>query len=251
MALDYLSWTSDAVAAAPYLSLAFSAADYFMHHFNKSADGKKVVIYPAQVLETYWCDWQKGVGFTNCCSDDSPTISGMLTLFEKLLALPVPALATPAQHAAWAAFAPLIPALPLTPDGASIAAARVLSSGKHNSEGPELYAMHPHRVFTRGREVASGTNVSLGRSTVARSGWAANNGGWNYGINAHALIGDAPQAAAQLLARAHTGPANGYRWPGFAPHEQDFDPSADHCAFCATTAAAPPAMPLRPNERPN
>jgi hypothetical protein len=260
MALDYLSWTGDASRAAPYLPLAFSAADYFMFHFNKSADGKKIVVFPAQVLETFWCDWQKGVGFTNCCEDDAPTISGMVTLFEKLLQLPVPALATQAQHDAWAAFVPLIPDLPLTPDGSSIAPARVLSSGKHNSEGPELYAMHPHRVFTRGREVATGANITLGRSTVANTGWARNNGGWNYGINgasprpprapprapcprartltrahthfpaAYALIGAAPLAAAQLLQRAHTGPAAGYRWPGFAPHEQDFDPSADHFA---------------------
>lgn len=165
----------------------------------------------------------------------------MITLFEKLLQLPVPALATQAQHDAWAAFVPFIPDLPVTPDGKSIAAARVLVNGGHNSEGPELYAMHPHRVFTRGREVAYGANVSLGRSTVANSGWARNNGGWNYGINAFALIGDAQNAAAQLLARAHTGPAAGYRWPGFAPHEQDFDPSADHFAnvrrLCGARAA--------------
>ncbi len=84
MALDYLSWTGDAARAAPYLPLAFSAADYFMHHFNTSADGKKVVIYPAQVLETYWCDWKKGVGFTNCCADDSPCV------FSRPRALPAP-----------------------------------------------------------------------------------------------------------------------------------------------------------------
>jgi hypothetical protein len=147
-----------------------------MHHFNLSADGKKVVIYPAQVLETYWCDWQKGVGFTNCCADDAPTISGMLGLFQRLLALP-PALATPAQRAAWAAFAPAIPDLPLTADG-TIAPARVLSSPSHNNEGPELYAMHPHRLLTKGREVASGANISLGLRTFAASGFAKDTEGW-------------------------------------------------------------------------
>lgn len=62
------------------------------------------------------------------------------------------------------------------------------------------------------------------------SGFAGENEGWNYGINAYALTGAAAPAAAQLLQRAMTPPATGYRFPGFAPHEQDFDPSADHFA---------------------
>merc|ERR1719410_2859351 len=32
------------------------------------------------------------------------------------------------------------------------------------------------------------------------------------------------------LARAQTSPAVGYRFPGFAPHEQDYEPSEDHFA---------------------
>lgn len=46
----------------------------------------------------------------------------------------------------------------------------------------------------------------------------------------HALIGDSVNAASQLLGRVKTAPALGYRFPGFAPHEQDFEPSADHFA---------------------
>jgi hypothetical protein len=178
MALDYLQWTGDATTFADkYMVLATQAAEYFMNHYqNRSADGR-VVVWPAQVLETWWCDWANGV-FTNCCADDAPTISGMMTLFEKLLALP-PSLTTPAQRAAWQSFvADLIPALPLSADNATIAPARILSSGTHNDEGPELYAMHPHRVFTKGREVASGTNISLGLATLAASGFARENSGW-------------------------------------------------------------------------
>ena len=65
---------------------------------------------------------------------------------------------------------------------------------------------------------------------MQQSGFARENSGWNYGINAFALTGDASSSSAQLLARAFTPPAAGYRFPGFAPHEQDFDPSADHFA---------------------
>lgn len=154
----------------------------------------------------------------------------MMTLFEKLLALP-PSLTTPAQRAAWAAFVPLMPLLPVDPATKVIQAARIVQNGPHNGEGPEVYAMHPHRVFTKGRAVASGTDISIGEATFAASGWSQGGGGWFYGINAAALIGATANAMQQVLGRAlHTGLAAGYRFPAFAPHEQDFDPSADHYA---------------------
>jgi hypothetical protein len=111
----------------------------------------------------------------------------MMGVLDRLLALPA-GLATPQQVADWTAFRNnLLPPLPLTADGGTIANAELVSSQSHNSEGPELFAVHPHRVFTRGMEVASGLNISLGARTVAESGWARNNEGWNYGINACVL----------------------------------------------------------------
>jgi len=84
--------------------------------------------------------------------------------------------------------------------------------------------------ITRGKQVATGLDISLAVSTVQRSPWTQQNTGWNYGLNAAALAGLADTAANLLLQRAVTPPAAGYRWPGFAPHEQDFDPSSDHFA---------------------
>ena len=214
MALDFYAATGD----ARYLPLAFSAADYFMNHFSVSPATGRVEVYPAQVLESWWCSWDAATrGWTNCCEDDSPTISGMMTLFEKLRALP-PALATPAQRAAWDAFATLrMPALPLEADG-TVAPARVLSSGTHNGEGPTLYVAHPHRVFTRAREVAGGRNASVGVATFLASPFRDSNAGWAYSINAAALLGLADVAATQLAQRADTQPAAGYRFPAYAPH---------------------------------
>jgi hypothetical protein len=227
MAFDYYAVTGD----AQYLPLAFASADYFMYHYlgNVSADGK-VVVWPAQVLETYWCAYDTVLmTWTNCCADDAPTISGMLTLFEKLRMLPS-TLTTPEQRAAWENFANVqMPDLPLTPDG-TIAYARILSSGSHNHEGPDLYAMHPHRVFTRGREVATGLNISIGVNTFYTSSFRDSNSGWAYSINAAALLGLSDIAAPMVISRALVSPAVGYRFPAFAPHEQDYDPSADHYA---------------------
>ena len=238
MALDYLLWSSadpalPTRAAKDYLTVATQAAEYFINHFqNRSADGR-VVVWPAQILETYWCTFNTTLQtFENCCANDSPTISGMITLIAKLLDLP-PSLSTVAQRASWEHFrTKLMPALPIKgpTNNTVIAPAEVISTGIHNGEGPELYAMHPHRVFTKGKQVATGMDISLGERTAAQSRFAHGGSGWSYGINALALIGDADGAAAQLLQRVHTPPAAGYRFPGFAPHEQDFDPSADHFA---------------------
>lgn len=239
MALDYLLWASrdpsrPAATALRYLPLAFEAAEYFMHHFNnRSADGR-VVVWPAQVLETYWCTWNTTEQrFVNCCANDSPTVSGMIGLFDKLLRLPE-SLSSATQRAAWQSFADKLPLLPTTVgvDGETvIAPAQIVSNGTHNGEGPELYAIHPHRVFTKGRELALGLDISLAKRTSNSSSFGrSSNSGWAYAINAHALIGNVQLASKMLLERVYTPPAPGYRFPGFAPHEQDFDPSADHFA---------------------
>ena len=234
MVLDYFLWTNNTARLAPYLKIATQAANYFMYHYkNSTADGK-VIVWPAQVLETWWCTYTVGVGFENCCEDDSPTISAMQILFEKLLSLPAE-LTTETERETWRKFLSLrVPSLPLGPNifnKTVILPARVLSSGgKHNDEGPELYPIHPHRVFTKGRSVAANQSIDIAAETVASSPFAYENSGWNYGINAAALIGHTKMAQTMVLERARTQPAAGYRWPGFAPHEQDFDPSADHFA---------------------
>ena len=40
-----------------------------------------------------------------------------------------------------------------------------------------------------------------------------------------ALLGRAQRAASMTLERALTPPATGYRFPAFAPHFQDYEPS--------------------------
>ena len=45
-----------------------------------------------------------------------------------------------------------------------------------------------------------------------------------------ALLGDAATAKAQTVGRAKTASGKGYRFQGFAPHEQDYEPSADQFA---------------------
>ena len=227
MALDFYSWTGN----AQYLPLAFAAADFLSQHFtNRSADGN-VIVWPAQVLESYWCTYDAASErFTDaCCADDTPTVSAMLSLFPRLLALP-PALTTPAQRAAWEAFAAIMPALPLSPDGGSIVPARVLSNGGHNGEGPELYVSHPHRLLTVGRAVASGGSLNLSAAirTLLTNPWYANDNTWTYGINDAVLLGQTEFAVTTLLAKAAAVPPPGYRFSGYAPTTGDYDPGLEY-----------------------
>jgi len=41
-------------------------------------------------------------------------------------------------------------------------------------------------------------------------------------------------AIQQVISRASAGPASGWRFPGFAGHYQDFEPSVDHYSFMRT-----------------
>jgi hypothetical protein len=62
-------------------------------------------------------------------------IAGITALTKGLLALPIDSgLLTPAQREKYAAFAAILPPLPLTANGTQYAPAEVVSSGTHNSE---------------------------------------------------------------------------------------------------------------------
>ena len=187
----------------------------------------KVVVWPAQVLETYWCDFSPSAGFSNCCEDDMPTVSAMHALFDRLISLPE-SITTPEQRAAWSAFAAIMPDLPLSADGRTYAAARVVSSGSHNNEGPELYLVHPHRVVTMGRAVASGVNLTTGVATLLALPFYAEDDTWSYGLNDAVLLGQTDFAVTQLLQKADAGPPSGYRFPGYAPSTGDSDPGDEY-----------------------
>lgn len=107
-----------------------------------------------------------------------------------------------------------------------------------NVEAPELYSTHPFRYYTLARSRLAGSRKRdirpsihclevSNRSTCER---ARDNQGWNQGLLNAALLGRTKMAARMTLDRAITAPAKGYRFPGFAPHMQDYEPSEDHLA---------------------
>ena len=155
-----------------------------------------------------------------------------MSLFHRLLQLPEETnLITPEQRASYQSFLAILPPLPLQPDGQHYAPAQVVSSGSHNAEVPELFAVHPFRLLTVGRPAVD-PDVNL---TVARNTWyslplAQANTGWYYGGMDAALLGLANESYSMILSRSTLQPPPNYRFPTFAPHLQDYPPSADHYA---------------------
>ena len=97
---------------------------------------------------------------------------------------------------------------------------------------------HPFRYFTLGRSRLPGARkrdirpsiYCLEKSTRQTCRNSDLNDGWVQGVLNAALLGRAKKASSDTLARANTPPAKGYRFPAFAPHEQDYAPSEDHLA---------------------
>ena len=94
--------------------------------------------------------------------------------------------------------------------------------------------VHPFRVFTAAKAHVSKLDISAAVACLhAPSGTCHNaqgNSGWNQGVLNAALLGDADMAYRFVASRAASLPALGYRFPGFAAHYQDSQPSADHFA---------------------
>lgn len=226
-ALDYLLFSNDTTKFLRYLPLVLSTADFFRQHYTNRSNGE-IVIYPTQVLETYWCDWDTTInGPTNCCVNDLPTVSGLHTLVEKMLALPSGIL-TPQQITEIEQFQALLPPIPMQNN--VLVGAEVLSSGVHNSEFVTGYAMHPYRRFTVGKNITQNLDLDPALHAFAADPRAMDNEGWNQGIMDAAFLGLTSIASNMLIERA-TGPtAPGYRYLSFTPHYQDYEPSANHLA---------------------
>ena len=222
--------------------------------FTVGTDPGKMTFFPTQALETWQCPgWP--VDPTDCPTNDLPTVAGLRAVVEKLLRLP--AASTSAIHnsnsssndtsdtaAATAAaalrsqlirFQAALPELPAA-DGRYIPCSTCNKTappgtpGSHrtsNVENAELYAVHPYRLATVAR--ANETALALAKASFAAREFTSDVG-WNQNAMDAALLGDAAAAAAMVVVRAQAGPAKGYRFPAFAPHEQDYQPSSDHYA---------------------
>jgi len=197
------------------LPMAQSVLMYFDTRFQKDANGK-IVIDPAQSVETYW------TGVTN----DTPTVASLIDITQRLTALPQ-RLITPEQRAFFAHMKSATPDLPLENvevDGQTrrmLSPAQKYNPKRSNCENPELYAVWPARVATLNTPL-----LEEGKLAYAKRHSNLPNG-WGYDGNVAALLGLADEAARILAIKcANSHPA--YRWPATWGPNFDWLPDQNH-----------------------
>ena len=254
MILDHYEYTANNTALARFFPIVSLTLDFFRQHYTKRDGDGRVVIWPTQALEKYKCatmPQQAGAAWqppnaTNCIENDTPTVVALHVLLERVLRLPVDAVPvgtiTEAMRTEWRQFQAILPPVPVQvgnvesvlPYG-SYPANYNETVNRNGYETPEMFPVHPYRFFSVGRETLGvkrprkpALNCLLhtpGTPEVCRN--AQVNFGWTQLPMTAALLGHADLAQRAVLERAVVGSAVGYRFIGFAPHEQDYEPAED------------------------
>jgi len=158
----------------------------------------------------------------NCVTNDAPDIAGLYSVIPRLLALPA-GLLTPDFINLAKNFLSHLPPLPTSTSSSGqpiYTGGEKLPASTSNSENPELYVLHPYRIVTPStRNIA--LNSYQNRRFVCNTGWCQD-------IMNAALLGLDQDTMKQVVQRANSAPAEGYRFDAFMPHFQDYQPSSDH-----------------------
>ena len=108
---------------------------------------------------------------SDCVTDGTPDIAGLVAVIERALQLPEPLIAQ--YIATWQSQLYLVPSLPITTsDGLSIIAhGALLPPSPSNSENTNLYPVHPFRLFGVDKP-----NLQLARDTYQTRMFPCNDG---------------------------------------------------------------------------
>ncbi|MEI6562457.1 MAG: hypothetical protein WCO68_10305 [Verrucomicrobiota bacterium] len=148
------------------LSIADVGLIFYSEHFGRGPDGK-LLIEPVNAAETYWK-----------VRDPAPDIAGLHRVVDDLLALPEDLVAADARKR-WLKLRSELPALPrgvVKYQETFLYYAPEQTHEIHNSENPELYAIHPFRLFGVGKpelELAR-TAFKMGKFTKGAGCWSQN-----------------------------------------------------------------------------
>ncbi len=209
MLLDTWDLHHDAdLATGTLLPLADAFTLWFDQHWPRVAG--KLRFEPSEALET-----------RQHAADPLPDIAGLMQVLTRLCALPE-ALTTPAQRARWHTMLADLPPLPrgltdaagkvpVTPDQASPTGTPILwpaasFDAPKNSENPELYAVHPYRLFGVGLP-----ELELARATYEAKRFADSTCWGQQGIQA-ACLGFAARAQREAVANFTAYDSQRFRW---------------------------------------
>jgi alpha-L-fucosidase 2 len=182
---------------------------FFDEQYKKGADGK-LVMHPAQALETWWE-----------CTNPMPEVAGLHAITERLLALP-DHLTTHELRTFWQKSKRSFPELPTRVlNGIEMFAPAEKFAKFKNSEVPELYSVFPFRLCAFEK-----TNVELGLQALNHRGPRGNEG-WMQDDIFMAYLGLAEQAKENVVGRAKNKD-EGSRFPAFWGPNMDWIPDQDH-----------------------
>lgn len=210
MMLDYFEHTGDAeFLRGTLLPCAREVLTFFDQHYPTNAQGK-LVMHPAQALETWWH-----------CTNAMPEVAGCIAVTDRLLALPVER-TSQSDRQWWQRFRARLPDLPLrVVDGRKALAPAEFFAQKNNIENPELYAVFPFRLIAVGRP-----NLEWGLTALEHR-WDRGNSGWRQDDIFMAYLGLTDAARQNVVGRARSHDRN-ERFPAFWGPNYDWTPDQDH-----------------------
>ena len=210
MMLEYYSYTRDeAFLRDKALPFAAAMLTFFDEHYKTGPDGR-LDMTPSQALETWWT-----------CTNPMPELAGLYSLVKTSKSLPA-GLLPEAYKGLLARLEPKLPPLPTREiDGVRLLAPAGRFADKRNVENPELYAVHPFRLYGLGKP-----DIDLAIRALDRRE-DRGHFGWRQDDLFMALLGLADQAGRGLVERASKWDAR-HRFPAFWGPNYDWTPDQDH-----------------------
>jgi alpha-L-fucosidase 2 len=210
MMIDYYEHTLDEkFLREKVLPFAHEILTFYDLHYAVDKDGK-IVMEPAQALETWWD-----------CRNPMPEIAGILSVTERLQAIAANK-AEGDDRTLWQRLHDKMPELPTreVDDRRMLAPAEKFAT-KQNIENPELYAVFPYRRIAIGRP---GMDLAI---EALNHRWDKGNFGWRQEDIFMAYLGLAEDARNYLVGRAKNK-HEGSRFPAFWGPNYDWIPDQDH-----------------------
>ena len=227
--LDDYHFTQDKTVAEHFLlPIAQMVLAYYDEHWpQKDPRTGKTVFFPAQSLETWQCP-SIPAKVEDCVTNPTPDVAGLHAILPRILQLSSTGLRVPpSEQQRWQRMLSDLPDIPVGKDKhgtAVVMPGEKLPPSTSNSENTELYTVHPFRLYT-----FDGTEdiVILAKNTYNSRRFPCNDG-WCQDVMDAALLGLSDDAQKMVADRANASPAAGWRFTGFAAHDQDYEPSLDH-----------------------
>lgn len=222
--LDYVDVTGDtAFAKNSLVPFADAIVTFYGLHYKLDAKGK-ILMEPAQSLETYQLT----------AINPTPDNAGLRAVIPRLLMLPL-GMVQPQQRTAWSAVLNDLPAIPVgkttaqgktpplgvgDPNGTTVILPAEKYEKTSNSENPELYVTFPYRLFGVGKP-----GLELARNTFAARRSPANTC-WGQDGNQAAVLGLTGEARKDVVSYFSNYGDQRFSWFWYKDH--DWTPDMDN-----------------------